>query len=70
MNVNFKDVRRKQFDEIANKIEEDEELKSPVTLYYSGTNLFGSLSIECVGNSKAFNKALQIATEVITRVRA
>lgn len=66
MNVRFSEVRRCQFEEISNRIEEDRDMKSDVTLYYEGTNLYGSLRIECTP-STTFKKALLIATEVITK---
>lgn len=66
MNVSFKEVSRAQFNDIADRISTIKGNGSVVTVHYNGTNLYGGLIIDCVGDHKSFNAALQIATEVIT----
>ncbi|MCI9004437.1 MAG: hypothetical protein HFH39_04195 [Lachnospiraceae bacterium] len=60
----YKHVRRNIFNNVADRIESIDELRSRITVYYNGSNLYGEVTIEGQpGYSAEYKKALAIFVE-------
>lgn len=66
MRAEWKDIKREQFDKLADKIWMDDVTQAPVNIYYNGSGIRGSMCIEVDSDLNAYNKALQMAMEIIT----
>ena len=65
--VTFKEVKRKHFNEIADLIWDTKEFQAPVHVWYEGSGLQGRMVLSVTaGNTKVFNKALQMVTDILT----
>lgn len=63
--ASYAHVSRKVFNMVCDRLKNDyDEFISHVTIYYSGTNLYGDLTIEGHGGyGEAYKKALQVFNE-------
>lgn len=60
----YKHVRRNIFNNVADRIEAIDELRSSIMVYYDGSNLYGDVTIEGrAGCSAEYKKALAIFVE-------
>lgn len=56
----FKNVSRKVFDEVSDKMRHDPETRVPINIYYNGTDRRGTLTIEASpGHNHEYKKALR-----------
>lgn len=63
-NAVFRHVKRDVFNAVADRIYADEKMRPHVYIYYSGSALYGDVTIEGSGGySQEYKKALQIFNE-------
>ena len=72
MEVTYKDIKRKAFDEVADLCECPEKVSNPyftsVKVYYRGTNLKGDMIVETApGKTKIYNEMLTKVAEILSK---